>query len=307
MFGHAYRLRLAVLLTVSLGAASRGRAADVVPLPSAGCAAASIEKGRPLQKTIEVDGVTRAYLLDVPEGIDAKKPVPLLFDFHGLGHSAAGVWRVSKFRDLAATDGFITVYPDGLPVNLRGSEGAGWEIFSIAGNRDLAFTTQLLDYIERTYCIDRARIFSAGFSNGAFFSNLLGCVLADRFAAIAPVGGGQLTVPCQPKRGVPVIIHHGRKDARIEVQQARSMRDAWIEKNQCRDHASNGCEWHRECRDGAEVEYCEDDSEHYWPEPATKRIWEFFKKHPMPSSSPSPQRATEQKDRNDARPDHPPG
>ena len=109
-----------------------------------------------------------------------------------------------------------------------GHDGAGWEIFSIDGNRDLAFVTRLLDQLERTYCIDRARIFSTGFSNGAFFSNILGCTMADRFAAIAPVGGGRLTVPCMPTRAVPVLIHHGRKDARVDVDQARQTRDAWV-------------------------------------------------------------------------------
>ena len=52
-------------------------------------------------------------------------------------------------EELAARDGFITVYPDGLPVHLMEHDGAGWEIFSTAGNRDLAFVTQLLDHLER--------------------------------------------------------------------------------------------------------------------------------------------------------------
>src|ERR1043166_670466 len=98
--------------------------------PSAGCSAATIESGRGVRRTIEVDGVTRAYILDVPERIHPKQPVALLFDFHGFLHSAAGVWQVSGFRELAAADGFITVYPDGLPVHLLGREGPGWEIFT---------------------------------------------------------------------------------------------------------------------------------------------------------------------------------
>ena len=267
---------------VALSAVSAAGGAVVAPRPSTGCSAVSIETGRQLHRTIEVNGVTRAYILDIPDSIPATKPVPLLFDFHGLGHSAAGVWKVSKFRDLAPRDGFITVYPDGLPVNLMGNEGTGWEIFSVEGNRDLTFTAHLLDNLERTYCIDRARVFATGFSNGAFFSNILGCVMSDRFAAIAPVSGGRITVPCEPKRGVPVLIHHGRKDTRVEVQQGRATRDAWLEKDQCREHVSDDCEWHRHCRDDAEVGYCEDESEHYWPAAATERIWKFFERHPMP-------------------------
>jgi len=268
---------LAAVVIMSAGSAAASNGAR----PSAGCAAATIESGRELHRTIEVNGTSRSYILDVPEGIKPQHAAPLLFDFHGFGHSAAGVWQVSKFKELAARDGFITVYPDGLPVHLMGHDGAGWEIFSTDGNRDLAFVTQLLDQLERTYCIDRDRVFSTGFSNGAFFSNIVGCIMADRFAAIAPVGGGQITVPCHPSRAVPVLIHHGRKDERVNVEQARQTRDAWIEKDGCREHSSDGCEWYRGCRDGAEVGYCEDGGTHSWPLPATERIWEFFKKHPM--------------------------
>lgn len=256
---------------------------SVPPRPSAGCSAAALERGRQLQRTIEVGGVRRVYILDVPERIAPHQPVPLLFDFHGFGHSAAGVWRVSAFKELAARDGFITVYPDGLPVHLLGRDAPGWEIFTAEKNRDLAFTTQLLDHLERTYCIDRARVFSTGFSNGAFFSHLLACTMAGRFAAIAPVSGGALPASCAPSRAVPVLIYHGRQDELIPVARARQARDAWIEKNGCRSQVSNPCERHRECRDGAEVQYCEGDFAHHWPPEATARIWEFFRRHPMPN------------------------
>jgi polyhydroxybutyrate depolymerase len=260
---------------------SVARAADVAPRPSAGCAAATIEQGDRLERTIDVDGVKRAYILDVPQRIEAHKPAPLLFDFHGFGHSAAGVWQVSGFRELAVRTGFITVYPDGLPVHLLGHDAPGWEIFSVAPNRDLALVRALLNRLEQTYCIDLARVFATGFSNGGFLSHLIGCTMADRFAAIAPVSGGRITVECTPSRAVPVIIHHGRKDDIIDVQEAHAARDQWLAIDQCREHAADGCEMHRECRDGAEVQYCEDDSAHRWPAEATARIWKFFEEHPL--------------------------
>ena len=280
------RLRLGLALTAAI-AVSPVRAAGVAPLPSVGCQAGGFTNGDRLERSINVDGVERSYILDVPPNVKPHAPVPLLFDFHGLGHSAAGVWKVSGFRELARRDGFITVYPDGLPVTLRGGgrsfEGKGWEIASVDHNRDVEFTTRLLDRLEREYCIDRARVFSTGFSNGAFFSNLLGCAQANRFAAIAPVSGGQLTVPCAPPRGVPVIIHHGRQDETVAIEQARGARDAWVRIDQCREQAKASCEVHRDCRDGAVVEFCAGDFAHRWPPEATERIWEFFRNHPMPA------------------------
>ena len=276
-----HRLCLAAVLCVAMGAAAT-HAADIAPRPSAGCSAEKLETGRGVSHTIDVDGVKRAYVLDVPASVQPKKPVPVLFDFHGFGHSAAGVWNVSGFKPLAARDGFITVYPDGLPVHLLGRDAPGWEIFTTEKNRDLAFTARLLDDLERTYCIDRARVFSTGFSNGAYFSYLLACQMADRFAAVAPVSGGLTAGTCNPGRAVPVLIHHGRQDELVPVAQARAARDAWVQRDGCREHLSNGCERHRACRDGSEVEYCEGDFAHHWPPEATQRIWDFFRAHPMP-------------------------
>jgi polyhydroxybutyrate depolymerase len=233
----------------------------------------------------------------------------MIFDFHGFGHSAAGVWKVSRFGELAQRDGFIMVYPDGLPVVLGGHTGAGWQISSVRGNRDLAFVKATLDHLEKAYCIDRNRVFATGFSNGAWFSSLLGCLMSDRFAAVAPVGGGRLTLPCRPGRAVPVLMHHGRKDERVPVEEARKARDAWVKIDGCRKEGVTAwgregltplpaddiepkpssprarkppnCEYYEGCRSDAEVVYCEDDSPHTWPLPATKRIWEFFRRHPM--------------------------
>ena len=51
------------------------------PVPSSGC-------GQPLrvssgEQSIDVDGVPRTYLLDIPAGYDGTTPLPLVFAFHG--------------------------------------------------------------------------------------------------------------------------------------------------------------------------------------------------------------------------------
>ncbi len=283
------RFVAALLAHVAAGVVTaHGARAEVAPRPSAGCNAAAIEKGRELHRTIDVNEVKRAYILDVPERIQPGTPAPLLFDFHGFGHSATGLWQVSGFRQLAASEGFITVYPDGLPVHLLGRDAPGWEIFSVQSNRDLAFTVRMLDELERGYCIDRARVFATGFSNGGFFSNVLACTMADRFAAVAPVSGGRITVECSPDRGVPVLIHHGRNDGLVDVSDARQARDAWVAHDRCHEQDQTECETHRQCRDGADVEYCEDDGGHRWPPAATARIWAFFRAHPMSDAPETP-------------------
>ncbi|MFM7140352.1 MAG: alpha/beta hydrolase family esterase, partial [Alphaproteobacteria bacterium] len=220
--------------------ASKSLAAISIPArPSPGCRATRpAERGERLDRVIEVAGVDRRYVLDVPSAPDPRTPLPLLLDFHGLGHSGAGVWKVSGFRALARETPFVTAYPEGLPVRLvtptRVFEGVGWEVQRIEGNRDLAFVSALVDRIAGEYCIDLARVWATGFSNGAFLAQLLGCTMADRIAAVAPVSGGALRdVSCEPSRPVPILIHHGRWDPIIPVGQGRAARDAWTKVDAC--------------------------------------------------------------------------
>ncbi|MEI8359090.1 MAG: hypothetical protein WCH13_11465, partial [Deltaproteobacteria bacterium] len=87
-------------------------AASVPARPSSGCKASRPpERGERFDRSIEVGGVERRYVLDVPTEPDPGTPLPLLLDFHGLGHSGAGVWRVSGFRALARRTPFVTAYP----------------------------------------------------------------------------------------------------------------------------------------------------------------------------------------------------
>lgn len=220
--------------------AGRGPNAQPVPArPSPGCRAPRpAPRGERLDRTIEVGGIERRYVLDVPTEPDPGTPLPLLLDFHGLGHSGAGVWEVSGFRALARRTPFVTAYPEGLPVRLvtprRVFEGVGWEVQRVDGNRDLAFVAALVDRIAADHCIDLARVWATGFSNGAFLAQLLGCTMADRVAAVAPVAGGVLRdVPCDPVRAVPILIHHGRWDGIIPIGQGRAAREAWTKVDAC--------------------------------------------------------------------------
>lgn len=258
----------------------------VAAKPSAGCERSRLDTGRRIERAIAVGDQRREFILDVPTNVAPGKPVPLLFDFHGFGHSGPGVWKVSEFKALAERHGFITVYPTGLPVTLelRGREqtGPGWQMRAGPDNRDLAFTRAMLDEIERDYCVDLDRVFSTGFSNGAFFSSLLGCEMSERFAAVAPVAGGALRGDCRPRRPVPVLIQHGTRDDLIPIEWARAGRDQWLTANGCKAPASGAldgapaCARHDQCGGTSVVVYCEEDFAHRWPAHATERIWRFF-------------------------------
>jgi hypothetical protein len=158
----------------------------------------------------------------------------------GLPALAQNTIRIGEFNSYKAQPAFLEPYKK------------GWELAVEKSNRDLLFVTAMLDRLEAEYCIDRNRVFATGFSNGAYFSHLLGCVMADRIAAIAPVSGGKRPAPCAPARPVPALIFHGRQDDIIDVADARAARDSWVQENGCGAFAGDACQVYAGCRDGAE-------------------------------------------------------
>jgi polyhydroxybutyrate depolymerase len=118
--------------------------------------------------------------------------------------------RLTGFDELADSRAFIAVYPDG--IDRHWNDGRA----TIKNPQDdVGFVAALLDQLETTYPVDRARIFATGISNGALFSERLGCDLSERIAAIAPVAGTlpeNIVQSCHPSRKVAVIQIDGTAD-----------------------------------------------------------------------------------------------
>ena len=72
----------------------------------------------------------------------------------------------------------------GKEADRRGGAGRG----AARQSNDLAFFNALLDQLDTEYSVDDTRIYATGFSDGGFMDFQLGCNLANRIAAIAPVG-----------------------------------------------------------------------------------------------------------------------
>jgi polyhydroxybutyrate depolymerase len=78
---------------------------------------------------------------------------------------------------------------------------------------DLAFFNAMLDKISSEYSVDSARIYATGLSDGGFMDFRMACSMADRIAAIAPVGAEMPKyLFCAPGRAVPVLMINGTSD-----------------------------------------------------------------------------------------------
>lgn len=89
----------------------------------------------------------------------------------------------------------------------------------------MTFTLELLDHLQARYCVDPARLYASGQSNGGGFTGMLACdaTASARIAAFAPVSGAFYLVrgtnhlpPCSPARPViPILELHGAIDQTI--------------------------------------------------------------------------------------------
>jgi polyhydroxybutyrate depolymerase len=107
---------------------------------------------------------------------------------------------MTGFADMAPYYDFIGVAPSG---RLDGTVPF-WLAAESPDNYDVRFIGDLLDKLERELCVDRARVYSTGMSNGAQMSSLLACRMPNRIAAAAPDAGVEFSDSCRG-RPVPVI------------------------------------------------------------------------------------------------------
>lgn len=179
--------------------------AVVAVRPSAGCRATGAA-ARPGQVTLPfaAAGDTGTYIRHLPPSYNGQIPLPVVLDLHGYSEPASVHVLISALGPFGDAHHFITLTPQtNGPVPLWNTALKG---------KDVAFLGALLDRAEQTLCVDEARIFVTGYSNGAFMTSALACAFSSRIAAVAPVAGIQEISGCSFSRPVPVVAFHGTAD-----------------------------------------------------------------------------------------------
>jgi polyhydroxybutyrate depolymerase len=223
-------------------------------------------------ETLMVDGAARSYVLVIPDSVDGMTPVPLILGHHGFGGTGDAA---SNYFGLTGTEPAIYVYPQAeeLPMG-----GVGWDM--APDGVDVAFFDALVAALADSQCIDVSRVFAAGHSHGASFSNHLGCYRSDVVRAIAPVaGGGPWAGPCPDGTSVAAMLIHGSNDTDVPVSNGISSRDHWQQANGCPGASSSAvdpspCVQYDGC--GQPVLWCEHAGGHEWPDFAGSGIRDFF-------------------------------
>ncbi|MEZ4225276.1 MAG: PHB depolymerase family esterase [Polyangiaceae bacterium] len=261
--------------------------------------------------TVKSSGQDRSARMVIPKSYDASKPVPLVLVFHGYTESATAIENISQMTPVAEKAGVIVVYPQGILNAWNAGKCCG--VASTSNRPDVQFVVDLLDSLEQQLCIDKKRIYAAGFSNGGMLSNRLACELSTRFAAIGPVAGPLAIDACAPQRPMPMIEFHGTGDFVVPydgggLSGAKSVKenvDFWQKNAWCTDGTPGEtykkgdvtCASYSQCKEGAAVELCTvEGGGHQWPGGksagpggkltqdvnGSQRMLDFFLAHPMP-------------------------
>ena len=188
------------------------------------------------------DGRRRHFRLYVPSGVAVRgENVPLLVALHGGLGSSEQFAANSGFDELAESNGFIVVYPDGIraiPERPGLQTWNGGYCCGPAADRnvdDVAYVRFLLDLLATRFDVDPGRVFAAGHSNGAIMAYRLACELSDRIVAIGVQAGSLGIDDCRPMEPVSVLHIHGLADTNHPIDGGRGTGVSGVEFRSGRD------------------------------------------------------------------------
>ena len=168
------------------------------------------------QLEFEHNGLTRTYYLDAPDPIPAG--APLVVVLHGYTSSAVLIRAYSNWDELALSEGFVAVFPQGTEDNFGINH---WN--ANLGNSDTddhSFLVALVQHLQAEYGLSPECTYSCGMSNGGFMSYSLACEHPDVFSAVGSVTGAMSNADfgCIPEEVVPIIHLHGTNDTTVPYE-----------------------------------------------------------------------------------------
>lgn len=181
---------------------------------------------------IKIDGkeTERKFKYFLPANIDAKKPISLIFEFHGSypknEDPMSDVSPSSTISRLASQENCIAVFPAGVET----SGTINW----IESEKHLPFVDSMMAYFKKaTPAIDINRVYTTGHSSGSIFSFELALKRSEVFAAAVPVSGQRALKNDsyqKPLQVVPIRAFNGVKDDAVRYDAASRNIDVWTEK-----------------------------------------------------------------------------
>lgn len=173
-------------------------------------------------------GCVMEYRLYKPENYTPGKEYPLVLYLHGSGEYGTG----NEAQLLANQGAVIWAKPEEQAQHpcfvLAPQAKHSWVSDDIMGEvapavSDLEMVMKVMDRLEKTYTIDKTRIYATGVSDGAIGIWRLNEEYPDVFAAMVPVCGSGDVSQAEKLITKPVWMFHGEADPVIPVTDSRKM------------------------------------------------------------------------------------
>jgi poly(3-hydroxybutyrate) depolymerase len=101
-----------------------------------------------------------------------------------------------------------------------------------ADSPDIAFFDAALNAVESSFCVDKAKVFIAGFSSGSWLANLIGCARAGIVRGQGNASGGLPPIPtCSGP--IAAILAHDMADPANNIAGGMAARDRILKINGC--------------------------------------------------------------------------
>lgn len=211
---------------------------------------------------------SREYQVWVPDGYTGAEPLPVVLILHGCANDPNLMAGLSRFNDLADSEGFIAVYPR---QNVTANPTRCWNwsnpVHQSRGAGEPSILAGIVANVKSTYNVDAQRVYVTGISAGGAMTSILLACYSDVFAAGAvhagpmykaattvsgssyvmlfgsvysPTTHGNLAWQCSGSpspRPLPVAVFHGSSDSAINPVNGTQVITQFLQTN---DRADDG-------------------------------------------------------------------
>jgi predicted peptidase len=173
-------------------------------------------------------GETLPYRLFIPDSYNKRKSYPLVLWLHGsAGRGTDNLKQISGGNTIGShvwTTAEQQVKHPCFVVAPQCPEGNQWtSLDKVSPTRPLELVLEILNDLQKSFNLDRTRLYASGQSMGGFGTWSLIAENPRMFAAAIPVcGGGDEALAAKLIR-VPIWAFHGAKDEAVSVTRSRTM------------------------------------------------------------------------------------
>lgn len=160
---------------------------------------------KPLLGTFQHNNLERKYIYYQPAELQQNSP--LLVVLHGFTSNANKIMEYSNFNELAQSNGFAVLYPQGTIDNDSNTFwNVGYSFHQNIRTDDVNFIILLTEFIKEKYHLSSSNTFLTGMSNGGEMCFKIACERPESFKAIASVAGMMLDTFYENAQNIPIPV-----------------------------------------------------------------------------------------------------